>query len=132
MDQITNDDAETLVCSGSSSNLNCALRTLSRMLHKAEEWRQISRAPKLKLAKEYERELRLDSESEKKLLLAAAVCGWGDRSFRLFQDIVRLARDTGMRNGRELYQMQIENLDWVKRNIFVPEARPRREEGRCR
>jgi len=54
LDQITNDDAETLGCSGSSSNLNCALRTLSRMLHKAEEWKLIRRASKLKLAKEYE------------------------------------------------------------------------------
>jgi hypothetical protein len=123
LDQITNDDAETLGCTGSSSNLNCALRTLSRILHKAEEWKLIRRAPKLKLAKEYERELKLDDESEKKLLVAAAACGWSDRSFELFRDIVRLVRDTGMRNERELYRMRIENLDWVKRNIFVPDSK---------
>ena len=50
-------------------------------------------------------------------------CGWSDRSFQLFRDIVRLVRDTGMRNGRELYRMRIENLDWAKRNIFVPDSK---------
>ncbi len=123
LDQITTDDVEDLKFSGSSSNVNCALRTLRRMLHKAEEWKLIRRAPKLKLAKEYERELRLDDESEKKLLAAAAACGWCDRSFRLFEDIIKLLRDTGMRNGRELYRMRIENLDWARRNIFVPDSK---------
>jgi hypothetical protein len=65
------------------------------MLHKAEEWKLIRRAPKLKLAKEYERELRLDDESEKKLLVAAAACGWSDHSFELFQDIVRAGAGYG-------------------------------------
>jgi len=37
LDQITSDRVETLKFSGSSSNANCALRTLRRMLHKAEE-----------------------------------------------------------------------------------------------
>ena len=123
LDQVTNDDAEKLACNGTSSNLNCALRTLSRMLHKAEDWKLIRRAPKLKLAKEYERELRLDDESERKLVAAAAVCGWTHRSFQLFQDIVSLVRDTGMRNERELYRVRIEDLDWAKRNIFVPDSK---------
>jgi hypothetical protein len=38
LDQITSDIIETLRFSGASSNANCALRTLRRMLHKAEEW----------------------------------------------------------------------------------------------
>ena len=28
-----------------------------------------------------------------------------------------------MRNQRELYRMRIENLDWAKRNIFVPDSK---------
>lgn len=123
IDQITRDTVEVLRFSGSCSNANCGLRTLRRMLHKAEEWKLIRRAPRLKLAKEFERELKLDDESEKKLLASAAQCGWSDRSFQLFQDIVRLVRDTGMRNGRELYRMRIENLDWAKKNIFVPDSK---------
>jgi hypothetical protein len=48
LDQITRDVAEVLKFSGSSSNGNCALQTLRRMLHKAEEWKLIGTAPKLK------------------------------------------------------------------------------------
>jgi len=47
------DRAETLKFSGSPSNANCALRTLRRMLHKAEEWKLIRNAPKIKLMKEW-------------------------------------------------------------------------------
>ena len=49
LDQITKDDIEPLSFSGSSSNLNCALRTLRRMLHKAEEWNLIIKVPRFKL-----------------------------------------------------------------------------------
>jgi hypothetical protein len=42
VDQITGDCAEQLKFPGSGANANCALRTLRRMLHKAEEeWRMI-------------------------------------------------------------------------------------------
>jgi hypothetical protein len=44
LDQITRDVIETLRFSGASSNANCALRTLRRMLHKAEEWTLIRHA----------------------------------------------------------------------------------------
>jgi hypothetical protein len=102
LDQITRDVSETLRFSGTSPNANCALRTLRRMLHKAEEWTLIRQAPKLKLMKEYGRSLRLDDEAEKKLLAGAAACNWRKRSLQLFRDIVILMRDTGMRNEREL------------------------------
>jgi integrase len=32
-------------------------------------------------------------------------------------------RDTGMRNGRELYWMRIENIDWTNRVIFNPDSK---------
>ena len=47
VDQITGDLAEQLKFPGSASNANCALRTLRRMLHKAEEWKMIGHAPKI-------------------------------------------------------------------------------------
>jgi len=100
------------------------------MLHKAEEWKLIRHAPKLKLKKEYGRSRRLDEDAEKKLLAGAAECNWRNRSLRLFQDIVTQMRDTGMRNERELYRMRIENLDWEGRVIFVPDSKT--EEGRRR
>jgi hypothetical protein len=49
VDQITGDFAEQLKFPGSAANANCALRTLRRMLHKAEEWKVIGHAPKIKM-----------------------------------------------------------------------------------
>jgi len=59
VDQITGDFAEQLKFPGSAANANCALRTLRRMLHKAEEWKVIGHAPKIKMMKEHGRHLRL-------------------------------------------------------------------------
>jgi integrase len=123
VDQITGDCAEQLKFPGSAANANCALRTLRRMLHKAEEWRVIGHAPKIKMMKEHGRHLRLDDEAEKKLIAAALACNWRPRTRELFQDIVILMRDTGMRNERELFRMRIDNLDWQNRVIFVPDSK---------
>jgi len=123
VDQITGDCAERLRFPGSAANANCALRTLRRMLHKAEEWKMIRHAPKIKLMKEHGRHLRLDDKAESRLLEGAKTCRWKTRTFELFHDIVILMRDTGMRNQRELYRMRIENLDWENRVIFVPDSK---------
>ena len=65
LDQITGDCADQLRFPGSAANANCALRTLRRMLHKAEEWKMIGHAPRIKMMKEHGRHLRLDDEAEK-------------------------------------------------------------------
>ena len=93
------------------------------MLHKAEEWKLIARAPKIKLMKEHGRDIRLDADAEEKLVQASLRRKWRPRTRELFRDIVALMRDTGMRNERELFQMCIENLDWNNRTIFVPESK---------
>ena len=123
VDQITGDGAEQLKFPGSSANANCALRSLRRMLHKAEEWKMIRHAPKIKMMKEHGRHLRLDDEAERKLIAGASACKWRKRTRELFRDIVVLMRDTGMRNERELFRMRIENLDWQTRVIFVPDSK---------
>jgi integrase len=123
LDQITRDRVEALSFTGSAANTNCALRTLRRMLHKAEEWELIRKVPKFKLAKEHERSLNLDEAAEKRLLDGAAGCNWRKRSRQLFKDIVILMRDTGMRNERELYRVRVENIDWNNRVIFVPDSK---------
>jgi hypothetical protein len=102
LDQITKDDVEALSFSGSASNANCTLRTLRRMLHKAEEWNLIGRVPRFRLLREQGRGLRLDDEAEHKLPVAAKACNRKPSRFELFRDIIILARDTGMRNvGRQ-------------------------------
>ncbi len=123
LNQIKKDDVEALRFDGSASNTNCALRTLRRMLHKAEEWELVRSVPKFKLVKEYGRSSRLDEAVEKELLVAAATCRWRKGGFLLFRDIVILMRDTGMRNERELYRMRIENIDWNNRVVFVPDSK---------
>jgi integrase len=123
LDYITRDDVEQLRFSGSAASANCALRTLSRMLHKAEEWNLLIKVPKFKRLVEHGRRLRLDEDAEQKLLEAAKDCGWRRGSFELFRDIIILARDTGMRNRRELYRIRIENIDWKNRTIFVPDSK---------
>jgi hypothetical protein len=121
--EITTEDAEKLKFPGSAGNANCALRTMRRMLHKAEEWKLIARAPKIKLIKEHGRNIRLDAEAEDKLVRASMHCKWRARSRELFRDIVALMRDRGMTNERELFQMCIESLDWNNRTIFVPDSK---------
>ena len=121
--EITTENAERLKFPGSAGNANCALRTLRRMLHKAEEWKLIARAPKIKLMKEHGRDIRLDAEAEEDLAHASVRCKWRARTGELFRDIVTLMRDTGMRNERELFQMRIENLNWDNRTIFVPDSK---------
>jgi integrase len=123
IDCITADDVLALRFPASASNANCALRTLRRMLHKAEEWKLIHRTPRFKLVKENGRSLALDADMETKLIAAAARCGWRSKSLDLFRDVVVLMRDTGMRNERELYHTRIEHIDWMNKFIFVPNSK---------
>jgi hypothetical protein len=123
VNEITGDGAEQLKFPGSAANANCALRTLRRMLHKAEEWKMLGRAPKIRMKKEHGRHLRLDDDAERKLLEGAKACTWRRQTVELFRDIVILMHDTGMRNQRELYRMRIESLDCGSRVIFVPDSK---------
>lgn len=123
LDSINRDVVNTVNFPAGPCNANRALRTLRRMLHKAEEWNLIRRAPKVKLYVEHARSVRLDDVTEQKLLDGAAACKWRPRSFALFTDVVALVRDTGMRNERELYEIRIENIDFDRKMIFVPDSK---------
>jgi integrase len=127
LDQITAEEIDKLTFSGTAANANCALRTLRRMLHKAEEWKVVRQVVKFKLLKEYGRTLRLDEEAEARLLAATDKLvdkgAWKPKIRSLFGDIVMLMRDTGMRNERELYRVRIENINWKEKIIFVPDSK---------
>ena len=123
VDQITGDFAEQLKFPGSACKCQLRFETLRRMLHKAEEWKMIGHAPKIKMMREHGRHLRLDDEAERKLITGALACSWRPRTRELFRDIVILMRDTGMRNERELFRMRVENLDWQNRVILVPDSK---------
>lgn len=127
LDKIAAEDIDKLTFAGVPANTNCALRTLRRMLHKAEGWKLVRQPAKVKLLKEYGRALRLDEEAEERLLAAADELvekgDWTPEVRLLFRDIIMLVRDTGMRNERELYRMRIENINWNDKVIFVPDSK---------
>jgi hypothetical protein len=111
LDHIAKDDVDVLTFpfrGSAAPSVDCALRTLRRMLHKAEKWNLLIKVPRFKLLPEDGRKLRLDDDAEQKLLLAAESCDWKPAMFNLFRDVIILARDTGMWNGRELYRIRIE------------------------
>jgi integrase len=114
IDRIRAEDVDALSFSGSAYNVNCALKTLRRILNLAQEWELITKVPKIKLAKEIGRSLLLNEEAERKLLPFCSP---------LLRDIIVLLRDTGMRPKKELFPMRIENLDWTNRVIFVPDSK---------
>ncbi len=115
LSQISRDEVEAIRFPGSASNANRAIRTLRRMLGKAEEWKVIASAPKLKLVKEYGRSTVLDAESERKLLAAAS---------QPLRDVLIVMLDTGMR-PQEVFCMRWEDVDWEKLTIFVPKGKTR-------
>jgi integrase len=127
MDRITAEDVDALPLPGGPYNINCALKTLRRMFHKAEEWGLIAKVPKLKLLKELGRTLRLDQEAELKLLATADSLLergiWTRRMHATFRDVVVLVRDTGMRNKKELFRARIEDIDWNNRVFFIPDSK---------
>jgi hypothetical protein len=47
LDKIAAEDIDKLTFSGAPANTNCALRTLRRMLHKAEEWKLLRHPAKV-------------------------------------------------------------------------------------
>ena len=127
LNHITAEDVDALPLPGGPYNINCALKTLRRMLHKAEEWGLIAKVPKLKLIKELGRTLRLDQEAERKLLAAADSLlergAWTRKMHDTLRDVVILVRDTGMRNKKELYRARIEDIDWNNRVFFIPDSK---------
>lgn len=128
LNRITAEDIDNLSFTGSAATTNCALRTLRRMFNKAQDWKLITKFPKVRLLKEHRRKRLLDDAAEQKLLAAAEALGWRKDSLQLFRDVVMLVRDTGMRNGKELYRIRIEDIDWKNRAIYLPESKS--EEGR--
>jgi hypothetical protein len=86
LDHITKDDIDILTFHVPAPSVNCALRTLRRMLHKAEEWNLLIKVPRFKLLPEHGRKLRLDEEAEQKLLPAANSLDWKTAVFDLLRD----------------------------------------------
>jgi integrase len=115
LDNINTEEVDSLSLAGSPSYVNQALRTLRRLLGKAEEWKVIATAPKIRLAKEIGREQTIDPETESKLLMIAT---------QPLKDVLIIMQDTGLR-PEEVFRIRIENIDWTRRVIFNPSGKTR-------
>jgi hypothetical protein len=129
LDHITRDDVDAITFRGSAApSVNCALRTLRRMLHKAEEWNLLTKVPRFKLLPEHGRKLRLDDDAEQKLLLAAESCNWKPAMFNLFRDVIILARDPGCGTGENSTVSVSRISTGATESFSYPTARRQRDE----
>ncbi len=114
IDRITSEITDRLAISGvkrdklSASYRNQALRTLSRALHLAVEWKVINQAPRVHLEPENEREELITPDREQALLKHAGPT---------LRDVIIVCQDTGAR-PEEIFRLRIEDINWEERWIF--------------
>jgi integrase len=116
LDQITRDDIEITKFHDSPYSTNCALRTLSRLLGKARDWKLIREVPRVKKAKVYPRDRMVTKADEKELLPASP---------HPLRDVLIIMLDGGMRNG-EVVRMRWEYVNWEATFYFNPKGKTRK------
>ena len=130
LDHITADHALTIEGS-SAANTNNALRTLRRMLKKAQEWQLLSTLPIVKLVEEQGREELIEPWMEQRLLTVAGgprLTGKGRNSrtgWEPFRTVLLIMLDSGLRPG-EIFRMRWESIHWDKGLIFNPRGKSRK------
>src|SRR5947208_3613608 len=130
LDHITADHALTIEGS-SAANTNNALRTLRRMLKKAQEWQLLSTVPIVKLVEEQGREELIEPWMEQRLLAVTGgsrLTGKGRKSrvgWEPFRTVLLIMLDSGLRPG-EIFRMRWENIHWDKGLIFNPRGKSRK------
>lgn len=115
LDAITGEMADTLDVPGSGSNVNCAIRTLRRILSFSVKKKVLLSAPRFHLAKENRRE-RLVTKDEELLILSKAS--------RTLRDVFLLAFDAGMRPN-EAASLAWEHVDFIRGVILVVRGKSR-------
>src|SRR5664279_632235 len=134
LDHITQDHIASLVVGSSPANTNNALRTLRRMLKKAQEWELIGSVPVVKLVEEHGREELIEPWMEAKLLavtemVRTATSKHAPKSINYgwqpFRDVLLIMLDTGMRPA-EVFRMEWEHVQWDRDLIFVPRSKSRK------
>ncbi len=131
LDQITADDVLATKVGSSPANTNNALRTVRRMLKKAQEWNLISTTPVIKLVEECGREQLIEAWMEEKLLIVMA----GERltpkghvsrvGWEPFRTVLLIMLDSGLRPS-EIFRMRWENIHWERGVIFNPRGKSRK------
>lgn len=130
LNHIKADDALTIEGS-SPANTNNVLRTLRRMLKKAQEWELLSKVPVVKLVEEQGREEVIEPWMEQKLLAITAgphLTPKGKKSrvgWEPFRTALLIMLDSGLRPG-EIFRMRWENIHWDKGLIFNPRGKSKK------
>jgi integrase len=109
LDAITTATAEVLNISGSGSRINCALRTLKRMLSLAEEQGTIRKAPRIHLVEEVQREALITPDVEAIILAKAP---------RVLRDAYLLIADMGIRPN-DAAPLRWEHVDFVRGTVLI-------------
>jgi integrase len=134
LNEITPDHIASLVVGSSPANTNNALRTLRRMLKKAQEWGIMRSVPVVKLVEEHGREELIEPWMEARLLAVTKIArsptskhaprsvnyGW-----QPLRDVLIIMLDTGMRPA-EVFRMRWEHVKWDREIIFVPRSKSRK------
>lgn len=115
LDKISNHNCETVTFSGGAANSNTALRTLRRMLAKAEEMNLIQKTPKIKLRREEGRSIAM-SRTDAAQISARMI---GDA-----KDAFEVLRATGMRPG-ECFSLRWEFVNFEKAVYCNPRGKTR-------
>jgi integrase/recombinase XerC len=113
LNRISSDEVDAAHLSGSPAFVNQAIRTLRRMLGKAQEWKLIPSAPRLHLRTEQSRETIITDEQETKLLIHMQPA---------FRVAYLMMKDGGMRRD-EVARAKVENIDWSKATYFVEDGK---------
>ncbi len=119
LDRISDRVIETTPFSGSGSHVNCALRTLRRMLNLAREWKLLAVVPKIKLARENRRSATFDPVTEKLVL---------DHLKQPWHDVFLIMYDAGMRD-QEAVALRWEHINFAKSVIFNPRVKAEDTDG---
>jgi integrase len=119
IDQINQRVIETTQFDGSGSHVNCALRTLRRMLGVAQDWDLLMKIPKIKLVRENRRTATFDAREEKTAL---------DALKQPWRDVFLVMSDCGMRN-EEAVAIRWEHIEFSRNLVFNPRVKAQDTDG---
>jgi integrase len=113
---ISKDAAESVKLSGSPANQNNALRTLRRMLWRANEWKVLRDVPRFSMVEEHRRDRMIEPHEETALL---PVCE------QPLQHVLICILDGGLR-PEEVFRMRWEYFNWNTGTYFNPSGKTKK------
>ncbi len=120
VDRITKSSADSVRPAGSGSNVNCAIRTLRRMLSLAQEKGLIASAPRFELATEVQRDRIFTPQQEEAYIAGANPT---------VRDTFIMGMDTGTRPS-EAVSLRAEDVDFMTRTFLIVTGKTKKSRRR--